>query len=146
MIRTCDSGSLPNVGSAEQFLEGANRFSLGQKDELAELFEKQVVESFLDKIRAGIEVPNYPQFRDMNTMFLSMMDGIEKISGGYLETAVPSLKQDRSRVAEVFALEKNSQLIQENAVESFEVRVCVTGPYTLASFFPYRDEGTFSRL
>lgn len=145
-IKTCDSGSLPNVGSAEQFLEGANRFSLNQKDELVEQFEKQVVESFLDKIRVGIEVPNYPQFRDMNEMFLSIMEGIEKISGGYLETAVPSLNPINSKIAEVFALEKNAQTIQEHARQPFEVRVCVTGPYTLASFFPYRDEGTFSRL
>ncbi len=146
MIKSCDSGSLPGVGSAEQFLDGANRFSLDQKDELAEHFEKRVVESFLDKIRVGIQVPNYPQFRDMNEMFLSVMEGIEKIKGGYLETAVPSLKQNRSKIAEVFALEKNAQMIQEQAGEPFEVRVCVTGPYTLASFFPYKDEGTFSRL
>ncbi|MBN1785343.1 MAG: hypothetical protein JW815_06365 [Candidatus Bathyarchaeota archaeon] len=145
-IKTSDSGSLPNVGSSELFLEGANRFSLNQKDELAEQFEKQVVESFLDKIRVGIEVPNYPQFRDMNEMFLSMMEGIEKISGGYLETALPSLNPIRSRIAEVFALERNAQTIQEHAGQPFEVRVCVTGPYTLASFFSYRDEGIFSRL
>jgi 5-methyltetrahydropteroyltriglutamate--homocysteine methyltransferase len=132
MIKTCDSGSLPQVGSAEQFLDGAKRFSLNQKDETA--------------IRAGIDVPNYPQFRDMNEMFLSMMEGIEKLDAGYLETATPSLKSDRGRVAEVLAIEANSQMIQEQAGEPFEVRVCVTGPYTLASFFPYRDENTFSRL
>lgn len=127
MIKTCDSGSLPNVGGTEQF-------------------EKRIVESFLDKIRAGIEVPNYPQFRDMNTMFLSTMDGIEKIQGGYLETAVPSLKTEGSKISEVSAIEKNAQMIQEQAGEPFEVRVCVTGPYTLAAFFPYRNEETFSRL
>ncbi|MGD2066209.1 MAG: hypothetical protein PVI43_03455 [Candidatus Bathyarchaeota archaeon] len=127
MIKTCDSGSLPNVGGAEDF-------------------EKQIVKSFLDKIRVGIEVPNYPQFRDMNTMFLSMMEGIEKIQGGYLETAVPSLKTEGSRIDEVFVIEKNAQMIQEHTGEPFEVRVCVTGPYTLASFFPYRNEETFSRL
>ena len=74
------------------------------------------------------------------------MDGVEKIKGGYLETAVPSLKQNRSRVAEVSAIEANAKTIQEQAGKPFEVRVCVTGPYTLASFFPYRNEETFSRL
>jgi len=146
MIKTCDSGSLPYIGSIEQFLDGAKRFSLNQTNELAEHFEKRVVESFLDKIRIGIDVPNYPQFRDMNEMFLSMMDGIEKIKGGYLETAIPSLKTDRRQIAEVLAIEMNSQMIQEQMGGPFEVRVCVTGPYTLASFFPYKDEGTFSRL
>jgi len=146
MIKSCDSGSLPFVGDSAKFLEGAKRFRLHQTDESTEYFEKRVVESFLDKIRVNIDAPNYPQFRDMNKMFLSMMDGIEKIKAGYLETKIPSLKTDNSHMPEVVAIEQNSQMIQEKTGEPFEVRVCVTGPYTLASFFPYRDEGTFSRL
>jgi 5-methyltetrahydropteroyltriglutamate--homocysteine methyltransferase len=134
------------VGDSAKFLEGAKRFRLHQTDESAEYFEKRVVESFLDKIRVNIGVPNYPQFRDMNRMFLSMMDGIEKIKASYLETKIPSLKTDNSQMPEVVAIEQNSQMIREKAGEPFEVRVCVTGPYTLASFFPYRNEGTFSRL
>ncbi len=146
MIKSCDSGSLPSVRDSAKFLEGAKRFSLRQKDASAEYFEKCVVESFLDKIGVGIDVPNYPQFRDMSEMILSMMDGLEKLKEGYLETTIPSLKTDNSQVPEVLAIEQNSQLIQEKAGKQFEVRVCVAGPYTLASFFPYRDEGTFSRL
>jgi len=146
MIKSCDSGSFPFVGDSAKFLDGAKRFSLHQTDESAEYFGKRVVENFLDKIQVGIDVPNYPQFRDMNTMFLSMMDGLEKLDAGYLETAIPSLKTDRNRIPEVLAIERNSQIIQEKTGQTFEVRVCVTGPYTLASFFPYRDEGAFSRL
>jgi 5-methyltetrahydropteroyltriglutamate--homocysteine methyltransferase len=146
MIKSCDSGSLPSVGDSEKFLDGSKRFSLRQKDASTEYFEKHVVESFLDKIGVGIDVPNYPQFRDMNEMILCMMDGLEKLKEGYLETAVPSLMTDNSQIPEVLAIEQNSQLIQEKAGKPFEVRVCVTGPYTLASLFPYRNEGTFSRL
>ena len=146
MIKSCDSGSFPFVGDFAKFLEGAKRLSLNQMDESAEYFEKKVVESLLDKIRVNIDVPNYPQFRDMNKMFLSMVDGIEKIDAGYLETKIPSLKAGNLQIPEVLAIERNSQMIQEKTGEPFEVRVCVTGPYTLASFFPYRDEGTFSRL
>ena len=146
MIKSCDSGSLPSVGDSEKFLDGSKRFSLRQKDASTEYFEKRVVESFLDKLGVGIDVPNYPQFRDMNEMILCMMDGLEKLKEGYLETAVPSLMTDNSQIPEVLAIEQNSQLIQEKAGKPFEVRVCVTGPYTLASLFPYRDEGTFSRL
>jgi 5-methyltetrahydropteroyltriglutamate--homocysteine methyltransferase len=134
------------VGDFAKFLEGAKRFSLHQTDESAEYFEKKVVENFLDKIRVNIDVPNYPQFRDMNKMFLSMMDGIEKIDAGYLETKIPSLKTDEDMIPEILAIEKNSQTIQEKKGEPFQFRVCVTGPYTLASFFPYRDARTFSRL
>lgn len=146
MIKSCDSGSMPFQGDSAKFLEGAQRFSLNPNDESAMYFEKKLVESFLDKIRINIDVPNYPQFRDMNEMFLSMIDGVEKIDAGYLETKITSLKKDDSKIAEILAIEKNSELIHENTRNTFEVRVCVTGPYTLASFFPYKDEGTFSRL
>ncbi len=146
MIKSCDSGSLPVVGDSAKFLEGAKRFSLQRTDELAEYFEKCVIESFLDKIRVSIDVPNYPQFRDMNAMFMSMMNGLEKTTGGYLETKIPSLKTDKRQMPEVLAIEKNSQMIQEKTGEPFEVRVCVTGPYTLASFFSYRNKSIFSRL
>jgi 5-methyltetrahydropteroyltriglutamate--homocysteine methyltransferase len=146
LIKTCDSGSFPFVGDSAKFLEGTKPSSLNQMDESAEYFEKKIVENFVDKILVGIQVPNYPQFRDMNEMFLSMMDGIEKLDAGYLETMVPSLKTDEKQLPEIWAIEKNSQMIQEKKGEPFEVRVCVTGPYTLASFFPYRDEGTFIRL
>ena len=146
MINSCDSGSFPFIGDFAKFLEGAKHISLHQTDESAEYFEKKVVENFLDKIRVNIDVPNYPQFRDMNKMFLSMMDGIEKIDAGYFETKIPYLKTDEKQVPEIVAIEKNSQRIQEKKGEPFEVRVCVTGPYTLASFFPYRDARIFSRL
>jgi len=146
MIKSCDSGSLPHVGNIEQFVEGAKRFRFHHMDESAEYFEKRVVESFLDKIRVNIDVPNYPQFRDMNEMFFSMIDGVEKIDAGYLETKIPCLKTDNGHMPEVRVLERNAQMIQEETGESFEVRVCITGPYTLTSFFPYKNEETFSRL
>ena len=146
MLKSVDSGSLPSMGDSAKFLEGAKCFNIDPKDESSQYFEKCVVDSFLDKIRVGIDVPNYPQFRDMNEMFLSMVDGLEKLKEGYIETAVPSLKAENSLMPEVAVIERNSRLIQETKSEAFEVRVCVTGPYTLASFFPYRDERTFSRL
>jgi len=146
MTRSCDVGSLPFVDDSGKFVQGANCFSLSSADEPAKFFEKKVLGGLLDKIGAGIEVPNFPQFRDMNEMFLSMIDGIEKLKEGYLETAVPSLKTDRSRIAEVLVIERNSQMIQEKKGAAFEVRVCVTGPYTLASFFPYKREDIFIRL
>ena len=55
--------------------------------------EKLIVESFLDKILAGIDVPNYPQFRDMNEMFLEIIGEIEKIREGYVETGSLCLKE-----------------------------------------------------
>jgi 5-methyltetrahydropteroyltriglutamate--homocysteine methyltransferase len=146
MTRSCDVGSLPFIGDSKKFVEGANRFSLYPADKSCEFFEKKVLEASLDKIRVGIDVPNYPQFRDMNEMFLSMIDGIERINGGYLETKIPSVKTDKSRIPEVMVIEKHSQRIQEKKGAAFEMRICVTGPYTLSSFFPYKSEDIFIRL
>ena len=146
MTRSCDVGSLPFVGDSKKFVEGASRFSLYSAEESAEFFEKKVLEGLLDKIRVGIDVPNYPQFRDMNEMFLSMMDGVERIKGGYLETKIPSVKAAKSSIPEVMVIEKHSQRIQEKKGAAFEIRICVTGPYTLSSFFPYKREDIFIRL
>jgi len=146
MTRSCDVGSLPFVGDSKKFVEGASRFSLYSADESAEFFEKKVLEGLLDKIRVGIDVPNYPQFRDMNEMFLSMMDGVERIKGGYLETKIPSVKTAKSSIPEIMVIEKYSQMIQEKKGAAFETRICVTGPYTLSSFFPYKRADIFIRL
>ena len=146
MVRSCDVGSFPFVGDSRKFVEGASRFSLSSADESAEFFEEKVLEGLVDKIGAGIEVPNFPQFRDMNEMFLSMMDGVERIKGGYLETKIPSVKADRSGIPEVMVIEKHSQMIQEKKGAAFEIRICVTGPYTLSSLFPYKREDIFIKL
>jgi len=146
MIRSCDSGSLPFIRDIEKFLEGAKRFDLYPVSDSVRFFEKIVIESFLDKIEAGVDVPNYPQFRDMNEMFLVMIDGVERVKGGYLETKIPSVKPDRNHIPEVMVIKKNSQMIYEKKKEPFETKVCVTGPYTLSSLFLHRDNEIFSRL
>ena len=146
MIECCDSGSLPFFGDVEKFLEGATRFRVYSADDSVEFFEKKIVEGFIDKLEAGVNVPNYPQFRDMNEMFLIMMEGVERTKGGYLETRSPSVKADRNHIPEVMAIRTNSQKIFEEIGDPFEVRVCITGPYTLSSLFLHRDKGMFSRI
>ncbi|UCD26693.1 MAG: hypothetical protein JSV75_00780 [Candidatus Bathyarchaeota archaeon] len=146
MIECCDSGSFPFFGDVEKFLEGAARFGVYSVDDSVEFFEKKVVECLIDKLGAGVDVPNYPQFRDMNEMFLTMMEGVERARGGYLETKIPSAKADRNHIPEVLAIKTNSQKIYEERGEPFEVRTCVTGPYTLSSLFIHRDKGIFNRL
>lgn len=146
MIQSCDSGSIPFAGDSAKFLDGAERYITSQVGESAKYFEEQMVASFIDKVQVGLDVPNYPQFRDMNTMFLSMMDGVEQVGDGYILVKSPSLKADKRKISEVLVLEKNASTIEEKIKTSFESRVCITGPYTLASLFPYRDETTFSKL
>jgi len=146
MIKSCDVGSLPFQNGIEKFLEGAARFSLYPEDDSVKYFEKRVIEGFLDKVEAGIDVPNYPQFRDMSEMFLAMMEGVERVKSGYIETKIPSVTENRSHIRELMVIKRNSQMIREKKGEHFEVKVCVTGPYTLSSLFVHRDNEIFGRL
>lgn len=146
MTKSCDVGSLPFVGDYKRFLEGATRFDTQYADDSVGYFEQRVFECFLDKVQVGIDVPNFPQFRDMNEMFLAMIDGVEKVKGGgYMEAKIPSIKVDRSQIPEVTALKRGVREIEKRG-EPFKIKICVTGPYTLSSLFMYRDNKIFTRL
>jgi 5-methyltetrahydropteroyltriglutamate--homocysteine methyltransferase len=146
LVESCDVGSLPFFGNVDKFLGGASCFGSSPEDSRAEYFEHRIIESFLHKIETGIAVPNFPQFRDMSNMFLSMINGVEKVKGGYVETAPLSFQSERSILPEVAAIRKHSQDFYEKLGNSFKVRICVTGPYTLASQFLYKDKSIFSRI
>ena len=146
MVESCDVGSLPFVGDVNKFLEGANCFGSSTEDLRAQYFEGKIVEGLLHKMQAGILVPNYPQFRDMSNMFLSVIDGVEKVKGGYMKTGSLSLQNRKSILPEMEAIRKHSQEFYEKLGRQFKVRISITGPYTLASQFLYKDKKIFSRL
>jgi 5-methyltetrahydropteroyltriglutamate--homocysteine methyltransferase len=145
MIKSCDVGSLPSIDDERVFLEGATSSRISAKESVRD-FEKKVTEALLDKVAAGIDVPNYPQFRDMNQMFLEMIDGVKKTKGGYVETGILSLEAGKSHIPEVSAIRNASPEIYEKIGKPLELRICVTGPYTLSSRFIYRDSEVFTRL
>ena len=145
-IRSCDVGSLPFSGNFAEFLEGASQFGSSCSDDASSHFCSKVVTSFLDKAQTGINIPYYPQFRDMNHMFLELIDGVEKLKKGYVESKDMSLKERGESIPEVKVIKENSRQISEVLGHSFELGVCVTGPYTLSSQFAVRDTGLFLRL
>ncbi len=145
MVKSCDVGSLPFNGDFQLLSKGASRY--GQViDESTVFFENQVLTSFLDKTRAGVDVPNYPQFRDMNQMMLDLIDGIRRIGGGYAETGALTVKQGKGFIQEVSAIRNLGRQIHERLGRPFELRVCIAGPYTLSSVLAYRDKSTFTRF
>ena len=146
MIQSCDVGSLPYTGELDKFAEGADHFVANISDASTKLFEQTVVDAFLDKLKAGIVIPAFPQFRDMSEMFLTTFDGLEKIKDGYIETGNLTLKSGLGKLPEVAAIERNAGKIHTQTGSSFQLRVCITGPYTLASFFPYRNSQTYKQL
>ncbi len=145
-IESCDVGSLPFEGNASRFTEGACHYALGVSDDSANFFEQSVARAFLDKLNAGIVVPALPQFRDMNEMFLSVIEGVEPIAGGYVETGELAVKKGWSALPEVKVIEAHAERFSTQVGSPFQLRICVTGPYTLASFFPYRNSQTYQRL
>ena len=145
MVESCDAGSIPFVGDLQKFLEGASDYGR-VASESTEFFEKKLMDGYLDKVKAGIDVANYPQYRDMNQMFLDMIEGIGKVNGGYIETATLNVKEGKGFIPEALAIKNRSQEIYEKLGEVFKLRMCITGPYTISSFFAYKDKGTFTRL
>ena len=146
LIQSCDVGSLPYTGNQNRLAEGANHFASNLNTDAANHFEQTIVNAFIDKMKTGISIPTFPQFRDMNDMFLATFDGLEKIKGGYVETGHLALKSDQGKIPEVTAIERNAQKIHAQANGSFQLRICITGPYTLASFFPHRNSQTYQCL
>lgn len=146
MIESCDVGSLPLTGNIDMFMEGADRYGFLSEDSKAQYFERKIVRSFMHKIEAGVSVPSYPQLRDMDDMFLSMIDGIEKVKGGFMETGLLSLKNGRGTLPEVKVIENHASEFYEKLGGTFKLRICITGPYTLAARFLYKDKRIYSRL
>ena len=66
------------------------------------------------KLRAGVEVPTYPQFRDMIRMFMDPIENPDLSESPYL------IKREHARIMELQAVPLGQS-----------VRVCVTGPIEL---------------
>lgn len=154
-LQTYDIGSLPFVGELEKFSSGAERFGsltslfkvAGELEaEAARYFEEKVVEGFVDKVKVGLDLPSYPQFRDMNAMFLSLMEGVRRVGISYKVEGRVSVGLEDAMIPEVEVIRKNSRKIYERLGFPFRLKVCVTGPYTLSSLFNERDDELFKNL
>jgi len=146
MVKSYDVGSLPFFGDMEKFSKDAEHFLSHSGDGLTRYFEETVVTSFIDKVKTDIDIPNYPQFRDMNKMFFKMINGVEQSKTGYTQTNVLSVNTEKSQIPEIVAIKKNSEKIYERIRTPYEAKICVTGPYTLSSFLAYRTSETFTNL
>ena len=110
------------------------------------VFEDQVIGGFIDKLKAGFDIPNYPQFRDMNEMFFELLNGIEKRDGAYHHIGKISAK-DGSNIQEVEVIKGHlSRIRKETDSEKIRVKICVTGPYTLGSFFSNKTPRLYDEL
>ncbi|MFB3764668.1 MAG: methionine synthase [Methanotrichaceae archaeon] len=84
------------------------------KDLSHDQYLRLVKETFDQKISAGVEVPTYPQFRDMIRMFMDPIENPEFAESPYL------IKEEHADILELKAIPAEQK-----------VRVCVTGPIEL---------------
>ena len=77
------------------------------------------------KIDAGVDVPTYPQFRDMNQMFL------EIINDESAQEEPLIVRKDRARIMELSAMEDVGAQYLKKTGQKLNIRLCVTGPIEL---------------
>lgn len=121
MILYDDIGSFPlPPGISKEWVAGA----ADARNDDERLFS--VVEQvFSMKKEAGVEIPNYPQFRDMNEQFLGVIRNEACCTGPY------ALKEECAGTVELEALEAYAAKKREETGEKTDVRMCVTGPAEL---------------
>ena len=117
-----DIGSYPlPEGRTKEWMKSAFANPEPHKDELYEI----IIGSMWQKINAGVEVPNYPQFQNMITQFSEyiMDDG---------RTEAPLLiKEEEAKMVEMDALAELAVEYKEKEGKKLKVRICVTGPIEL---------------
>lgn len=146
-----DIGSIPTKINGDTIWNGASRTRsllplLGVGNDDYEIFKDELVSTFIDKITAGVDVPNYPQFRDMNEMYFTLMNGFTK-QGGALIAQDEIRARSGTAIPETEILKReSSKICNETGIDSVKIKACVTGPYTLASFFQYKSPGLYEEL
>jgi len=94
----------------ESIKEGTN------KEELLDIIKN----AFLDKIYAGVDIPTYPQFRDMVDPFF------KKIKKNEEKPFI--IKEEDAILEEVEIIKEISEEISKKTEKKIPLRVCITGP------------------
>ncbi|MBN1133424.1 MAG: methionine synthase [Methanosarcinaceae archaeon] len=81
--------------------------------------------AFQQKIDAGVHVPTYPQFQDMNQQFLSVINNSECTEEPF------EVREDCAQILELQSIEAVASKYRKEHGEKLDVRVCVTGPLEL---------------
>ncbi len=116
-----DIGSYPLPdGVSKEWVQ--NAFKTREDDE--KLFAV-INNAFQQKIDAGVQVPTYPQYQDMNEQFLKVIRDESCCDGPF------EVKLDCARIEELDAIESVAKAYKEKFGETLQVRICVTGPAEL---------------
>jgi len=84
-----------------------------------------IKDAMRQKIDAGVDVPTYPQYQDMNEQFLGIINDDASVEEPLL------VLKDRARIMELEAIEDVGAEYYKNTGNKLNIRVCVTGPVEL---------------
>ncbi|MFQ6071431.1 MAG: methionine synthase [Methanosarcinales archaeon] len=84
-----------------------------------------IINAMKQKIKAGVHVPNYPQFQDMNKQFLNIINHPDFVEQPFL------VKEDCAIIKELKPIEIIAGDYFEETKEKLKIRICVTGPIEL---------------
>ena len=119
MILFDDIGSFPlPKGINREWVEQANK---NNDPKLPDILK----DTMQQKIDAGVDVPTYPQFRDMNRMFLDIINDESSQEGPLV------VRKDRARIMELSAVEEVGAEYAKKTGNKLNIRLCVTGPIEL---------------
>ncbi len=83
-------------------------------------FIHPLLQSFQFKLKAGVEVVNYPQHMDMYKQFLKPLSDYE--------TEPNLIDPDKAFIPEMFVLDKFAAEYYERTAEPLNIKLCITGP------------------
>ena len=119
-----DVGSYPlPAGITKEWIKGA--FTALETPSYKSKLYEIIQDAMWQKVNAGVEVPNYPQFQNMLTQFS------EPIMDGERTEAPLLIKEEEARILELNALEELAEKYVEQRGEKLKLRICVTGPIEL---------------
>jgi 5-methyltetrahydropteroyltriglutamate--homocysteine methyltransferase len=84
-----------------------------------------IQDALWQKLNAGVEVPNYPQFQNMITQFTEPI-----LDAGRTEAPL-LVKEAEAKINELDAVDKLAVSYKEQKGEKLKLRICVTGPIEL---------------
>ncbi len=98
-------------------------------------FQHPILQSFQQKLNAGVEIINYPQLMDMYNQFLKPISEYE--------TQPDLIDSSKAIIPEMFVIKKYAKEYYERTSTPLNIKLCVTGPIELYvkkhSFTVYLD-------
>jgi 5-methyltetrahydropteroyltriglutamate--homocysteine methyltransferase len=113
-----------------------NGKDLKENDFLLKNFYRVIADSFLRKLKTGLDVVNYPQHYDIHKQFAEPIHEAIK-NGTYI------VDEKHAIIPEIYVINKEAKRIYEIVGKKIALRVCVTGPLELylreIGSTPYKD-------